>query len=1005
MTNPYYNNLFDIINEYVSEGGKIQDGSKLEILNNTDPVISVFEPSAASASSYINIAGNYKYSCVVPLKAGDEYPPNYVGVLQENNILKKESLIYELLTFANAGANEHKINCNRLVASHYNKLFRIHGTDSFGVRDSDTRMINFTNGLPYSFYEPGLRVIHKDITKKINRLIDFAIRTGQDEKTETYSKELVKRFHEIFFDWTDDNQKEAVPKYYSLRTGILPTAISFAKWKAAGDNKSSLDSHATDYLSEIDYLKKDSLFMPGGLSYQFNTSNNTDPLYWYPFNVRKPYSYSFAYGKDQEKDKPAQTTDDQKYELTLGFKPFNVNDSDILNTVVYSVPTSTSQINEILTTNSSPHPMILSYESSLSTVPAPKTVTILPKVDQFLESENKEDCWKRGIRSDQIIAITDGKTNNIWANPFVNGAFIMHPLLNRSGKKEKYLDISIGKTPEQVNDDTFETAGDVSEEAHYYNGTFPFSLETRAVDRLNYFSSNANEKSCAVENLEFAKVSKRLFNVADNSKLVVDNTTTVSDTAFGIISKKETNSWKTKTIGITESKLYGSDVKYNVSDIYKNSLFSLDTIAKNVPSIEMGIRGLHYMDPVTPKKGNWTEGMTCPYRKGDIRFLGSSLGNCRQVPQLRMGTDKDGLEWNSKKHDVGKGWKDHEVFNAKVDMDEQTALVGRYNQRELHSICKAMMDGGNAAEFYYTIHILADDGKVSTNMTIDSSNGKPNFQADASDGNLNNRYGTGLQYFFGGMCSEGIYRDFYDKGLTVQQLLNRLEDISISDEKTDKPTVTLSRVAGGLKRANITFDWDYSVLLEAWQIALWIMRGTPDEEDAKVSPNLTCKGDHGKEIKLELWNVRDAPLALAAFFDHIYGVSHNDIGLLFGPSLKQINNFVGPYGSANNAKGGSDDTSLTDLKGATWDAIQTHRNAVKNEETDESKKVKTLREKLNWDHGHFHYGNRYINANDHALVSMHVFADKNIRIYNNEKAPYMYANGVRLLKAKRMVFG
>ena len=990
------------MDEYVSKGGKIGDGVKLEIKKDTKPELSVFEASTVSANSIINIAGNYKYSCVVPTEPA--YPPNYVGVLKENGELFSGDLIYELLTFTDAKARTDmpKINCNTLVVNTYDKLFRVPTDKNDVFEDSDTYMINFTNGLPYSFYEPGLRGIHKDVTKRINKLIDYAIRTGQDENTKTYSKGLVKLFHEIFFTWGDDKrneQKDAVPRYYALRTGILPTAVSFAKWKAiVGDNKSndesddkaeSLANHADGYLEEVDQLKKGEMFIPGGISEQFKTTNIEKPLFWYPFNVDNRYSYYFD---DGSKKNEQTTTDDQQYVVNTGFNHFDVANNESLKTMLSDVPANTKTLNNMFVTKKSNTAMILSYESSLSTVPAPKTVTVMPTVGQYVDTKDGS-CKMRGIRSKQIIAINNTNKDNIWANPINNNTATMHPLLNRAGK-DSYLKITTEKRPSYITDDTFTTASNTLEETYYYNAQFPFSLEERDVDRLNYYSEldDKNEKKCVASRLEFAKITDKLFNVVDNDKLQVDKDVSVADTAFGVISKKDTAAWKTKAIGICDVKNAKKTDDLQAMDAYKdNLLFSIDTAIKTVPTVKLPIRALHYMDPVEPPSGKWNEGMTCPYRDRDTRFLGSIFNNCRKVPQLRMGRITDPMEWDQIRNE-GNDWADYEVFDSIVNISDNIARVGMYNQKALYSLCKAVLDGGSMSEYYYTIHILADDGDVDNKIDIDQKTGEPVIPASSSfkydnnnvktnddgteeysagalnDYELKQRYGTGLQYFFAGVCDKHIYEHYFNNGLTVQQLLDHSESIG-SSTNNNKITIKLSRVSGGLKRAYLTFEWDYDLLLEAWQLALWIMRGMPDDRNADVGKNV------------EFWDVHNAPVALAAFFDYIYAGKQNDAKLLIGPSLKQINNLVGPYGSDDKTKGMN--TELNDLTGAVWKDIQNHKENVKAENTLESKTLARKREKLGWNTSDLVYGNRYINSKtDHTLVSSHIFADHDLPMFD-----------------------
>jgi hypothetical protein len=580
----------------------------------------------------------------------------------------------------------------------------------------------------------------------------------------------------------------------------------------------------------------------------------------------------------------------------------------------------------------------------------------------------------------------------------------MHPLLNRAGK-DNYLVITTEEHPTYITDDTFEEASDTVEETYYYNAQFPFSMETRAVDRLNYYSErdDPTEKKCIATRLEFAKISNNLFNVVDNDKLMIDKDVHVENFAFGVISKKDTASWKTKAIGICGIKNPKNEMP--ITDAYKdNLLFSIEIGDKTVPTIKMPIRALHYMEPVKPPSGRWNEGMTCPYRDDDVGFLGSVYNNCREVPQLRQGRDVDPLEWDKTRNSVGNGWRDHETFNTTVDIGNETARLGVYNQQTLYSLCKAVLDGGSVSEYYYTIHILADDGDINKTVGINTATGEPTFSGfndnneaskddktgetiykanDAELDTLKQRYGTGIQYFFAGVCDKHIYEHYFNNGLTVQQLLDYKEGIDGKTKINNKTTIKLSRVSGGLRRANITFEWDYDLLLEAWQLAIWIMRGMPDGDNGK-------KAIDGKDF--EYWNAHNAPLALAAFFDYIYSNAQNNTKLMIGPSLKQINNIVGPYGSDNTDKGAN--MTLNKLTGAVWDDIQTHKEEVREEKTTEAQALKAIREKLGWVPENLVYGGRYINSNEHTLVSSHIFADKDLSIFDGPGSTKMGMNGV-----------
>lgn len=906
--NPYFRELFNSFDSYVRNDYTLS-GSTLKTSDgiNNDK-LSKFTPTLGGNSAFINIAGNYKYSCIVPMDKNQ--PPNYIGVLKENNALSG-SFIDELLSFTESkGKDRLNINCTRAAEHLYDKAYR---TYKPGETDTlHTYCINFTEGMPYGIYEPALRIVHKDVVKQLNSIIDYAIATGQTDLTAKYDDVLVSNFLNLFF--TPDKK----PRYYSLRTGILPSAIAYARFLQANDSTSFTD-HYGDFKTEIDFLGKGKHFIPIGQGEQFLKSEaKGDRLYWYPFSTLSPYSYKFVTS--------GETTKDLRYVVDSGFNHYQITgNADLvekLNAMLDSTAIETAAINSTLAGS---HRTILSYRSCLSDIPAPNIITVTDSYNTAATPNVNDTCQIciNGNRTGIIKSIDE------WANVDDKNNIAMHPLLNLSSRNKGYLNVEAEKRAKNITEDTLFNASMNVEELHYYNNGFDIQPETRAVERMNFYSTNSDDKSVDPYNLEFGAVSRYLYNVIHESKeLKINKEQTIKDKVFGVLGKlpKTTGNeiepaWKTVSCGIT-------GVINNVSELTKgspNHMFSVSGLSANnpVPKIAMNITTLHYGDP---HGGEGDEDHGCNFYDDDEYGGGY---DCHKVYYLDTGEDYHERNYDK---DMPKREFD-ENKTVTVEFSNSDAVLGVYDAGAVYNMSNMTMNADSIQGYYYTVHILADDGGITADVKINPHNGTIN---DPSKTGVE-CYGTGVQYFFGGNCAKAIFDSYYSKGLTLYQLFDPTTDIYSGNK--------YGRVINGLKFANRAFEWDYNIVLKAWNLALWIMRGYPNQND-----RLNYSGNESV-----LYKTKDAGLALAAFFDYIYKDNNKDgIKLLLGPSLKQINNAIGPYGSNSGEDGTGKDQSNqlinkygkkgveqnkeydnTTLRGASWDIISANTasgyyNSLKN---------------------------------------------------------------------------
>ena len=1009
--NPYFDSLFGSFNNYIAANYGLESTSTLAATE--DAKLYSFTAGGLSTSEFVNIAGNYKYSCIVPKANG--MPPNYIGVLKENNALK--GFIDELYSFTESmpiyeeKETEKKklgeINCTRAAKSLYAKAY---GTDE----DKNPRAyrINFTDGMPYNLRDLALREVHMDITKQLNSIIDYAIATGQTASTENYDDVLKSRFLNMFF------TESGKPRYYALRTGILPSAISYARYLQAKEKNDSIQftTHYKDFEEEIDHLEKGLHFIPIGRSSQFLQTEKADQrLFWYPFSSKNPYSYKY--------DTSGNTTDKHKYVINEGFNHYNLDNNSgedkaqasALKTVLNSISMETKEIDDTLAGG---HKTVLSYKSCLSDIPAPRQILVTDSYNTMskVKKNGKETLCYKGNLTETI------KDIDSWANiKDSNNNYIMHPLLNYSGYKKDYLNVAAENYGSKITEGAIRVDDSSDpEELAYYNTGFKFQAETIALNRMNFYSTNKNDKSVDPYALEFGTISRDLYTVTNGSnKLKLNTNKYVKRDTFGVLGKlpitttdnadASTDSSKTttttntsKTTTTNTSKTTTTDnsktttttntskttddnandasmprwqtiscgitQRYDDVDDLKNIKYHLFSVGSNdsykpVPTVTMDITTIHYGGPYGGDDDP-NENHGCNFWADDDFAGGYS---CHGVYYVETGED-----YHEGRYEKKLPTKDFNENNpVSVTFDTNTAVLGKYNQDIVYNLSNMTLASSSLQGYYYTVHILADDGAVSWDIKVNSATGKlddVDIGTDPDGENVSKadriaRYGTGLQYFFGGNCDKSIFESYYNKGLTLFQLLDPRTDAYDNGEGQ-----RYGRVINGLKYANRTFEWDYNVVLKAWYLALWIMNG--------YTTNVNNRANYAMMDEEALYSTKDAGLALAAFFDYIY--STNRVELMLGPSLKQINNAVGPYGS-NTANDG------TGRSNATNNALITaygNKGATIGDNYDNT----TLRG-ASWERINQNKGDRgvYDRLRDHAKVAATVFVNKDTKLHVESK--------------------
>ena len=923
-TNPYFSDLFTSFQSYIEKDYSLVKGNLASTDGIDNDKLSKFTAGMGSNSAFINIAGNYKYTCIVP-KDKDQ-PPNYIGVLKENKALD-DSFMDELFSFTDSTENGRaNINCTRAAEHLYDKAYKKSGQSEV----PQTYCINFTDGMPYSIYEPALREVHKDISKQLNSIIDYAIATGQNKDTVDYDNTLINNFLNIFF--TPDGK----PRYYALRTGILPSAIAYSRFLQAKQYNATtrFSEHYHDFETELNYLKKGLHFIPIGRSEQFLESDGeNDRLFWYPFNSKLPYSYKYI-TSDGTKDK-------ERYEVVNGFNHYHLTGDDAqANELKVLINSTTIETPTIDATLSGPNKMILSYKSCLSDVPAPKTLLVLDSYNTMINKTigNASERFYKGNLTKTITKIEN------WANIDADNNIEMHPLLNYSGYTNDYLKVEAEKHNSYITEENmFGPTNSNIEELFYYNSTFKIQSENRALNRMNFYSSREDEKSVDPYALEFGVISRDLYTAMnDSNELKINRGEAVNSNAYGILGKLPNGGetiWQTVRCGITETI-----DKMDEFTSKSNYMFSVRGLGINneVPAIDMNITTLHYGDP---HGGKDDKDHGCNFYADEKRS--TCCYDCHRVFYLDTGEDYH--EKNYKKNMPEKEFNENKT--VRVAFSNTDAVLGVYVPGAVYNMSNMTINANTMQGYYYTVHILADDGNISARLEINPSDGtinEPNNEGVEC-------YGTGIQYFFGGNCDKTIFDSYYNRGLTLYQLFDPTKDIYSGKNKE------YGRVVNGLRFANRTFEWDYNIVLKAWNLALWIMRGYPNE-DIRLDYS-------GTDVSM-LYKTNDAALALAAFFDYIY--KDNGVKLVLGPSLKQINNAVGPYGSNSGNDGTNKDPNpLINKYG---------RKGVEHTKEYDNK---TLRG-ASWDVIKNNNGNRgyYNGLANHARVAATVFVNRDSKLYN-----------------------
>lgn len=909
--NPYYESLFNSFNHYITSITPAVDEALMP--NNKDYMlvkpnnaigqtakyrIVYFNNGSRAQSAYsINTIGDYNYIATVPYNMN--FRPNYVGTLYENGKLNADTdnginVMRELLSFANNVEKKETVKDTiswgfcRGVGDIYKNLYL--NKDQQQVADS--YYINFTNGMPYDLSQHQFEKLHMDVVKEFNEIIHHAIETGQTAATEHYSASLTDLWRKMFF-----NGKSA--RFHVLDTGMLPSAVDMC-YKLAGLN--------TTWKDDLEYISAGKFFLPDGVDgSQFTGIKGTKR--WYPFYTPAPYQYYYD-GKQFIKDTgfdhtvydqkivsaAEATTQEEKAKITTADKAGN---TEKLNTVLRNDIPSTQILNQILmgtaevgcTKDISTSPTMLSMLSSQSYLKKIASIEEYTRPPTFDVNNNRK-----------FTVLGPFKKIENWAhvpiystdNKDAISDYILHPLLNRyanidAAEGKRLLDFTVEDPPKDFlaaynTPDVYSRA-----ELDYYNHTMPINTRSLRHDMMNYYGKyikpdtvsdlNGTVEGVDWKSLTFARISSHVWApAAGGTVLSPDQKKMIKRGIFGIATEvKKSDGWKTLKLGFT-SKL---DVERpdELTDRLK-----LLAKADPMPTVRLHWR---YMVYNGERKGS-----------GACKTLRRSANNGNDIESADIRFDG--------------------VQSYKMDLPEKS---------NLYKFAASVNNLETIPSFYFTIHLLAQDGRV-TDLKIDTTLGYPDFSKEGAsrvtfmrrddNGKIiaetdtqearQSRYGTGIQYFFAGYNCEDIYRKYEEQGLTMDQLLSTLSKDDIlknpSDDREDRSN-RYSRVYGGLRFANVVFRWDYKLLLNAWATAKGVIFG-----------NLYSRGmNDGAKI----WHTENAGIALAVFFEAIYNANINSPTHVFiGKSLRGINDEVGPFGGANN--------SLVDFKGAVYKTIMSRGN-------------------------------------------------------------------------------
>lgn len=912
-TNPYYESLFNSFDHYITSVATNVDQALKP--NNKDYMlvepndalgqtakyrIVYFNNGSRTQSSYsINTIGDYNYIATVPYNR--DFRPNYVGALYENGALNADAdngtnVIRELLSFADNVEKKSTVKDSiswgfcRGVGDIYKNLYL--NKDQQQVADS--YYINFTNGMPYDLSQHQFEKLHMDVVKEINEIIHHAIETGQTAATEHYSASLTDLWRKMFF-----NGKTA--RFHILDTGMLPSAVDMC-YKLAGLK--------TTWKDDLEYISAGKFFLPDGVdASQFIGIKDTKR--WYPFYTPAPYQYYYD-GKqfikntgfdhtiyDQKVISTAEaTTQEEKAKITTAEKAGN---TERLNTVLRNDVPSTQILNQILmgtaevgcTKDISTSPTMLSMLSSQSYLKKIYSISEYTRPATFDVNGNRKKTVLGPFKAIENWAHVPVYSTN---NKDAISDYILHPLLNRyanidAAEGKRLLDFTVEDPPKDFlaaynTPDVYSRA-----ELDYYNHTMPINTRSLRHDMINYYGKyikpdtvgdlNGTVEGADWKSLAFARISSRVWApAAGTAVLSPEQTKMIKRGIFGIATEaKKSEGWRTLKLGFTSKE-----------DVEKP-----DELTDRLKLIEKA-------DPMPVVRLKWRYMVYNGERKGSFW--------CETL--RRSANNGDDIESADIKFDGLQSYKMND--NDKSNLYRFAASVNNLE---------------TVPSFYFTIHLLAQDGRV-TDLKIDTTLGYPDFSKEGAgrvtfmqrdkNGSViketdtqearQSRYGTGIQYFFAGYNCEDIYKKYEEQGLTMDQLLSTLSKDDIMKNRTDNETDDdvknrHSRVYGGLMFANVVFNWDYKLLLNAWATAKGVIFG-----------GLYNKGTNAGA---KLWHTKDAGVALAVFFEAIYNANINSPTQVFiGKSLRVINDNVGPFGGSNN--------SLIGFTGKVYETIRARGN-------------------------------------------------------------------------------
>ena len=708
-----------------------------------------FSNGDADSGGLVNIAGNYH--CEIEVPAEKDRVPNFIGLLQQTGNFNESEILKEIFSFRDLihdGNNvkvtgsgvstgeevdiddQNDINVTSMARSTYMKLGKDPASRELKYEKdkntnenvltqilykypSDTYMINFTSGMPRYVNKCQWNYITDYITEQLNNVINFAICTNQIENS-TFTPDLINMFLNIFF--TVDSAGNIIPRYYSLRSGILPSLTNFAyKFAAAEKKEKTIPVWSDDLLK----LPRGTVFFPDGKDRNqftcFGEDNKSNKvLRWYPFTVNESDCFSYTCdenandtynlhtgmdhtGKDSKFNPVQRGLDESTIDKVMCYITTNDKKQGELvgNQIQTNINTEIAGGSISCGENNSVKPTMLSYKSSLTK----RNQGTLMESKLPINQNSKEPYSKNN-------SFTIYSPNNL-------------SLLDYDDIQTKQiLDVRTEFMPEEVRN----LSGFAYDD--YYNNMFPvINTGYHDIDPLNYYNAQPNQKSpivnsCDYNNLPFAEIC--------NKKIEISNETLHEGakgfpTNFGGIKFENAN-------GLTWEE-------------YEMPFDSLFTEKKVTPNIS------HHI-----KHCKWEH---------DARW------DCHSFWRT--------LAWN----DYAIFNNPSATSFYEYTPDNIYNLIGQFENNPLinyHYYTVKLFMYGNGNRNVVNINpstgaVLNVEGTAQKMQMISDDVNKTNI-INLNDNNTDYYFGEEIEYFFAGDCLQNIYNSYSSKTLTLEQLLS-----------------------------------------------------------------------------------------------------------------------------------------------------------------------------------------------------------------------------------------